>query len=188
MRIPKEKDESKAKNAQYELFDHDSYTYRIFCTNLRGKSHKTIAQYDKRADAENLIGEAKREGLDAIPSARFKNNYAYFQIVMLAYNIWRYFKIMAQISAKDKKWSKGQNVAQGLEVEMNNTIRIARLRLLFIAAKLVSHSNREKVKYCIHDSRTPGLIRFLKFLDRLRSEPRIWIQGSLWTPKFSVGI
>ncbi|MGB5218873.1 MAG: hypothetical protein WBN66_11315, partial [Smithella sp.] len=45
--------------------------------------------YDKRADAENLIGEAKQEGLAAIPSGKFKNNYAFFQIVMLAYNPWR---------------------------------------------------------------------------------------------------
>jgi hypothetical protein len=57
-----------------------------------------IAEYDKRADVENLVGESKREGLEAVPSAKFKNNYAYFQIVMLAYNIWRYFKMMAEIS------------------------------------------------------------------------------------------
>jgi hypothetical protein len=46
-----------------------------------------IATYDKMADVENLVGEAKREGLDVISSSRFKNNYAFFQIVMLAYNI-----------------------------------------------------------------------------------------------------
>jgi hypothetical protein len=49
-----------------------------------------IIEYDKRADVENLVGEAKREGLDMIPSAKFKSNYAFFQIVMLAYNIWRH--------------------------------------------------------------------------------------------------
>lgn len=77
---------------QYELFEDDRYTYRIFYTSLQGKPHKIIGLYDKRADAENIIGEVKREGLDAIPSAKFKDNYAYFQIVMLAYNIWLYFK------------------------------------------------------------------------------------------------
>jgi len=30
-------------------------------------AHHVIAEYDKRADVENLVGEAKREGLDAIP-------------------------------------------------------------------------------------------------------------------------
>jgi hypothetical protein len=72
---------------QCELFEDDRYKYRIFCTDLRAKAHKVISQYDKRADVENLVGEAKREGLSAIRSSRFKNNYAYFHIVMLAYNI-----------------------------------------------------------------------------------------------------
>jgi hypothetical protein len=61
---------------QCELFENDRYTYSILCTNLSGKSHKVIAQYEKRADVEDLVGEAKREGLDAIPSAKFKSNYA----------------------------------------------------------------------------------------------------------------
>ena len=72
-----------------------SYYDRIFCTSLAGPAHRVIAEYDKRADVENLVGEAKREGLDMIPSAKFKNNYAFFQIVMLAYNIWRYMKMIA---------------------------------------------------------------------------------------------
>ena len=85
MRIPKEKASAKGQPLQRALFEDDQYIYRIFCTSLGGKAHKIIAEYDKRADVENLVGEAKREGLDAIPSARFKNNYAFFQIVMLAY-------------------------------------------------------------------------------------------------------
>lgn len=40
-------------------------------------------------------------GLDAIPSAKFKTNYAYFQIVMLAFNIWRYLKMIAELSIGD---------------------------------------------------------------------------------------
>ena len=48
---------------------------------------------------------------------------------------------------------------------MTNTIRIARLKLLFIAAKVVKDQNRDKVKYSIHDARTPAMMHFLKFLD-----------------------
>jgi len=54
-----------------------------------------IEEYDQRADCENLIGEAKREGLEAIPSRSSGTNYAYFQLVMLAYNLWRSFKMLA---------------------------------------------------------------------------------------------
>jgi len=98
MRIPKELKQPPTQPQQGVLFEDDKYTLRIFCTNLAGKVHHVIAAYDKRADVENLIGEAKREGLDMIPSAKFKSNYAFFQIVMLGYNIWRYMKMVAHRS------------------------------------------------------------------------------------------
>jgi hypothetical protein len=155
MRIPKDP----KSQIQQELFEEARYTYRIFCTNLKGKAHEVINVYDKRADVENLIGEAKQEGLDAIPSTRFKNNYAFFQIAMLAYNLWRYFKIMANVCGRKVKMFAG--IA-------DNKIRIARLKLLMIGAKVVKSSNRDIVKYSNHDTRTPALLMFYKFLDRLR--------------------
>ena len=175
MRMPKEN--IKDQNIQYELFEEDKYTYRIFSTDLRQKSHKVIALYDKRADVENLVGESKREGLDAIPSSRFKNNYAYFQIVMLAYNIWRYLKIMAENSCKGKLavGAVSQSALKGIKT---NTVRIARLRLLMIAAKVVMSSNRNKVRYSIHDSRTPALLAFMKYLDMKRSVPKPWLNNN----------
>lgn len=181
MRIPKEHDQDSTQAVQCELFEENRYTYRIFCTNLTGKAHHVIAKYDKRADVENLVGEAKREGLDAIPSSKFKNNYAFFQIVMLAYNIWRYMKIMAQKSAKD--YSPETN---GLKNVMTNTIRIARLKLLFIAAKVVTDSNRDKVKYSIHDTRTSSMMKFLKFIDAARGRPRPWDNNTNWPQRFGL--
>jgi hypothetical protein len=188
MRMPKKESVPWGQPVQGELFEEDRYTYRIFCTSLSGKPHKIIASYDKRANIENLIGEAKREGLDAIPSAKFKNNYAYFQVVMLAYNIWRYFKMAAEISTPRNKTETHHSVQDGFQGLINNTIRIARLKLLFIAAKVVSHSNRDKVSYSIHDSRLPGLMHFLKFLDKARSRIRPWIEGSFWPCRFSLNI
>jgi hypothetical protein len=151
MRILKELKESSSQPQQCVLFEDDKYTYRIFCTDLAGPAHHVIDEYDKRADVENLVGEAKREGLDMIPSAKFKSNYAFFQIVMLAYNIWRYMKMIAQKSISDKRSPSGSSL-KGI---MTNTVRIARLKLLFIAAKVVNHGGRDKVRYSIHDSRTP---------------------------------
>jgi hypothetical protein len=183
MRIPKEQKKASKQPVQCELFEDDRYTYRIFCTNLVGKAHHVIAKYEKRADVENLVGEAKREGLDAIPSAKFKNNYAFFQIVMLAYNIWRYMKILAQMSTKSHT-----SDAKGFKGVMTNTIRIARLKLLFIAAKVVKDSNRDKVKYSIHDARTPAMMKLLKFLDAVRSKPRPWVQGTTWPQRFALQV
>jgi len=178
MRIPKEIKQPSDQPVQCVLFEDDRYTYRIFCTNLAGPAHKLIDIYDKRADVENLVGEAKREGLDAIPSGRFKSNYAFFQIVMLAYNIWRYMKILAQQSPGGRTSQFG-----GI---MTNTIRIARLKLLFIAAKVVRDSNRDKVRYSIHDFRTPALIGFLDFLDTSRKKSRPWENNHGWPQRFAI--
>lgn len=181
MRIPKEPDGNKPM--QCALFDDERYKYRIFCTSLAGNAHEIVTQYDKRADVENLIGEAKREGLDAIPSAKFKNNFAFFQVVMAAYNIWRYMKLLAAAkSASEYDHPEGK----GLKTIAANTIRIARLKLLYIAAKVVKEHNRDKVKYSIHDVRTPILLGFLQKLDRWRALPRPWMQNSGWPQRFAL--
>jgi Transposase DDE domain group 1 len=158
MRLPRKPEGTKSQTQQ-ELFEEDYYSYRIFCTSLTGKAHEVIERYDKRADAENLIGEAKQEGLDAIPSGKFKNNYAFFQIAMLAYNLWRYFKLLANCCGGKIKTFAG--IA-------DNKIRIARLKLLMIGAKVVKSGNRDIVKYSIHDTRTSALLIFYEFLDNLR--------------------
>ena len=137
--------------------------------------------YDKRADVENLVGEAKREGLAAVPSAKFKTNYAYLQVVMLAYNIWRYLKIMAHDSSAEAPASR----SEALHDIADNTIRIARLKLLLIAAKLVFHSNRDQVNFSIHDTRVPAMQRFLQFMDKARARPKVWKQRPLWPLQFS---
>ena len=186
MRIPKELRVPAGEAFQCELFEDDRYTYRIFCTSLKGKPYKVILKYDKRADVENLVGEAKREGLEAIPSGKFKNNYAYFQIVMLAYNIWRYVKMMAEISSShDHAVDRSDPAHDSLKGLRKNQIRIARLKLLLIAAKIVYHSTHQ-VKYSILDSRTPGLMKFLSFLDKARSRARPWTQGTPWPCKFTL--
>ena len=186
MRIPKENAKKPGQAIQCVLFEDDRYTYRIFCTSLNGKPHTIINEYDSRADVENLVGEAKREGLDAIPSAKFKNNYAFFQIVMLAYNIWRYLKIMANDSIGKDESDTSYNPSLGLKGIMNNTIRIARLKLLYIAAKVVNNSNVDKVKYSIYDARTPGMLNFLKFLDAARQKARPWENVSNWPYRFAI--
>jgi hypothetical protein len=170
------------QQVQCSLFEDDNFKYRIFCTNLSGPAHKVIGEYDKRADVENLVGEAKREGLEAIPSAKFKNNYAFFQLVMLSYNIWRYMKLFAARSQE----KKNKKEKASLKVVASNTIRIARLKMLFIAAKVVRDQNRDKVKYSIHEARTPAMIRFLEFLDKARLKPKPWASDSLWPQRFAL--
>jgi len=182
MRIPKEH-AIEGGSVQLELLEDGKYKYRIFVTNLSKRAHKVIGEYDKRADAENLIGEAKREGLASIPSSKFANNYAYFQIVMLSYNIWRSFKMLATQGLLEEKRqdqeSRVQTKCSSREI-MDNTIRIARLKLLYIAAKITGHSNTNEVKYSQHDSRVSGLFRFMSYLDKLRNQARPWLDRPKW--------
>ena len=168
MRIPIEeaKKASESEKQQLPLFEDDRYKYRIFVTDQKQKAHKVIEEYDGRADAENLVGEAKREGLAAIPSAKFKNNYAFFSIVMLAYNIWRWMKLVAAMTVPQE--TKGES-RHPLSAIAQNTLRIARLVLLLIAAKIVYSANRVKVRYSIHDTRIPAFFDFLGHLDHHRA-------------------
>lgn len=185
MRIPKE-EKGDGGYVQLTLIEDAKYIYRIFVASLNKKAHKVIAEYDKRADCENLIGEAKREGLAAIPSSKFANNYAYFQIVMLAYNIWRSFKMLASHGLMEKegqtKEMKPQEKCEAKEI-IDNTIRIARLKLLYIAAKITSHSGSDKVKYSQHDSRVSGIFKFFKYLDKRRQEVSPWLDAKRWLCK-----
>jgi hypothetical protein len=184
MRIAKNLKGASNQPQQCLLFQDDSYTYRIFCTSLAGKAHEVIADYDNRADVENLVGEAKREGLDMIPSAKFKTNYAFFQVVMMAYNIWRYMKMIAQRSLSPGHSKDSLTAGSLLKNIMTNTVRIARLKLLFIAAKVVKDGNRDKVKYSIHDARTPEMLSFLQFLDKRRTQPKPWLLSGSWPQRF----
>jgi Transposase DDE domain group 1 len=154
---------------QLRLLDHGPYLYRVFVTNHAGRPHQVIAQYDQRAVAEALVAEAQREGLLAIPSKRFHAHHAFFQIVMLAYNLWRWMKWLA--SQAEQLAPPGQPPSKQPRLQLpDHTIRIARLKMLYVAAKIVVHANCGQVRYSVHEQRAAGLIDFLDYLDRRRAE------------------
>jgi hypothetical protein len=173
MRIPieKAKESSDVEKRQLALFEDERYKYRVFVTEQTKKAHKVIAEYDGRADAENLVGEVKREGLAAIPSAKFKNNYAFYCIVMLAYNLWRWMKLTAAMTVPKEKETSTKHPLNAIA---QNTIRVARYVLLLIAAKVVFTANRLKVRCSIYDSRVPSFLDFLNYLDHHRAVRTDW--------------
>jgi len=163
MRIRKSVKEQKG---QESLFEEENYTYRTFVTDITRAVHKVIDEYDDRAGAEPLIGEAKREGLAAIPSKHFQSNMVYFQIVMLAYNLWRYLKRYAE--------------PEEHPAPVVNTVHVSRLKLLFIAAKIVTHSNRVWVKYSRHVRLRSMLDTLYNRIDLLRKNQSIWASPLAW--------
>jgi len=150
---------------QLKLLESENYVYRVFITNERMRPHNVIDQYDQRADAENLISEAQGEGLLAIPSKRFQSHHAFFQIVMLSYNLWRWMKLLAGHAQRQKS---AKEEAPPQIIMPKHTIRIARLKMLFVAAKIRFHSNRHDILYSVHENRAAGIIDFLTYLDDRR--------------------
>ena len=160
---------NKAEEGQ-SLFPETEYTYRIFVTNRMTRPHNVIAEYDQRADVENSIKEAQDEGIMAIPSKKFQANCAFFQIAMLAYNIWRWIKL---IDARSQ--CRNTTAAEVADAPVQReTIRMTRLKKLFVPAKLTFHNNRGNILYSIHDARSAELTRLLDYLDRRRKECFHW--------------
>ncbi len=152
---------------QLKLLAGENYLYRVFVTHVPGRPHSVIEDYDQRAAVEPLIGEAQREGVLAIPSRRFQAHHAFFQVVLLAYNLWRWMKLLA--GHAERQAQQGTPVPESQRIRMaDHTLRIARLTLLYVAAKICFHGNRDAVLYSIHEQRAAGLMDFLGYLDRRR--------------------
>jgi hypothetical protein len=140
---------------QYQLFETSKYLYRVFVTNMEGPVHELVSFYNQRAAAENLIKEANNDaGLTAHPSGRWMMNCIWFQIAMLAYNL--------------NCWLQLFNREEGGQVGSmrHTTLATARLRFLFLAAKIWRHAGRVGISYSDHYE-DRGL--FQRLIDRVRA-------------------
>ena len=148
-------DKPPQKREQYQLLDTPQYLYRVFVTNMDDEIARLAWFYNQRAAAENLIKEANNDaGLAAHPSQRWATNCVHFQLVMLAYNL--------------NCWLLLFNREE--EVQTDNlkhmTLATARLRFLFVAAKIWRHSGRVGISYS-DQYQEKGLLQ--RLMDRLRS-------------------
>ena len=66
------------------------------------------------------------------------------------------------------------------EQKTQNTIHVSRLKLLFIAAKIVSGNNRVKVNYSSHLRGKERLDRLIHNLDILRKHPELLSSPIYW--------
>jgi hypothetical protein len=147
--VPRDADEPE----QYQLFDTPDYSYRAFVTNMQGPIDRLVWFYNQRAGAENLIKEANNDaGLAAHPSGRWMMNCNHFQLAMLAYNL--------------NCWLMLFNREEKIKVtEMRHTrLATARLRFLFLAAKIWRHAGRVGVSYSDHYAEQGIFHRLMKRL------------------------
>jgi hypothetical protein len=143
---------------QYQLFDTPEYTYRVFVTDIEGTLDTLVWFYNQRAGAENLIKEANNDaGLAAHPSNRWTMNANWFQIAMLAYNLNCWLQL----------FSREENVT--VETMRHTTLATARLRFLFLAARIWRHAGRVGVSYSDHYQEKGA---FQRLMERLRRVAR----------------
>jgi hypothetical protein len=80
-------------SAQLTLFQMGGYSYQALVTNLALQPLNLWRFYNRRARAELIIRELKYAyALGKIPTNDFQANEAFFQIVLLAYNLLNWFK------------------------------------------------------------------------------------------------
>ncbi len=140
---------------QYQVFDSPQYIYRVFVTNMKRPIDLLMWFYNQRAGAENLIKEANNDaGLAAHPSRRWATNCVHFQLAMLAYNLNCWLLLFQR-----------EETAKVAELK-HTTLAIARLRFLFLAAKVWRHAGRVGVSYSDQYAER-GL--FHRLMDRLRN-------------------
>lgn len=80
-------------SAQLHLFQMGGYSYQVLVTNLTLTPLNLWRFYNQRARAELIIRELKDAyALGKIPTKDFPANEAFFQLVLLAYNLLNWFK------------------------------------------------------------------------------------------------
>ena len=148
-------DEESDDVVQYQLFATKKYKYRVFVTNMEGPIDELVWFYNQRAGAENLIKESNNDaGLAAHPSRLFVTNQIHFQLAMLAYNLNAWLMLF------------NRETTDTTELLKHTTLATARLRFLFVAAKIWRHSGRTGVSFSDHYEEK-GL--FQRLMQRLRA-------------------
>jgi Transposase DDE domain group 1 len=147
-----------APQAQYQLMETADYSYRVFVTNMNEAIELLVWVYDQRAGAENLIKEANNDaGLAAHPSRQWAANCVHFQLAMLAYNL----NCWLMLFQREEETKVGDL--------QHTTLAVARLRFLFLAAKIWRHAGRVGISYSDQYAER-GL--FQRLMDRLRKIAR----------------
>lgn len=136
-------------SAQLHLFQMGRYTYQVLVTNMSLKPLNLWRFYNRRATAELIIRELKDAyALGKIPTKDFAANEAFFQIVLLAYNLLNWFKRLCV----PPRWQRA-------------TLQRMRQRLLVVPAQLVRPGGVPTLRIA------PGYVYtedFLAILKRIR--------------------
>lgn len=96
------------KTEQLTLFTIDRYQYHVFVTNLELEPENVWYFYNGRASVELIIKELETDFfLTKIPTRKFLANQAHFQLLLLDYDLFRWFQMLClppEFQSKTLKW------------------------------------------------------------------------------------
>lgn len=115
---------------QLSLLESSDYTHAMYVTNTTWELVDTVKFYEKRGNCENYIKETKYDmNIGSLKMKSFWANEAFFQIMMLVYNIFLLFK-MDRVSASEyRQW-----------------ILTFRLKYVFVAGKIIKTARQTILK------------------------------------------
>ena len=108
------------ERAQFSLLEGDENEYLFFVTSTELPSEKVVVSYKKRGNVENYIKDEYDMAVGHLLHKSFWTNEAVFQMMMLSYNRFLFFKFdFVGIS------------------EYRQQIKTFRLKYMFLAAKII---------------------------------------------------
>lgn len=128
--IPEDKTAAEVIGKQLRLFELRNYTWRAIVTSSVAPPEEVWRNYNQRACCENHIKEALDFGLDWTASRSFWANAAHLALVMLAYNIFNWYKEIAFV-----------------QTETRNTVRFLRTCIINVPAVLKRSSRQLRLSF-----------------------------------------
>ncbi len=92
---------------QLTLLEHENYIHAMYLTNVELDLEEKIELYEKRGKCENYIKECKYDmNIGLLKMKSFWANEAFFQLMMLVYNIFLLFKLDNLASCEYRQFVK----------------------------------------------------------------------------------
>lgn len=139
-------------SAQLHLFRMEGFSYQVFVSNMKLKPLNLWRFYNRRATAELIIRELKYAyALGKIPTQDFAANEAFFQVVLLAYNLLNWFRRMCVPA----RWQRA-------------TLQRIRERLLLVPAQFVRPGGTPTLRIMPSYMHTDDFLDILKLVESVQ--------------------
>jgi hypothetical protein len=115
---------------QVSLIESTNYEHAMYVNNVNMELEELVKFYERRGNCENYIKESKYDmNIGSLKLKDFWANEAFFQLMMLVYNIFLLFKIDRLSTGEYRQW-----------------IKTFRLKYIFVAGKIIKTARQTILK------------------------------------------